>query len=213
MRESRIFLLLHALLLAACVGGPSSAPNLSLSDRFELVALRNRDGTQKDELIKWNWPIRVSITGSQTYHREVADHLALLGELTGLQTEMDAAQPNMIIDFSRNSDDAWCKFSIRGRGGRVYSEIIIDTDQSDLEIRICIIQEMTQSLGLVRDLDGRSDTNFTSYGRIDHLTKSDRQLIAILYDDRLRPGMPFDNAMAIVRQIVAEMAVEESLEQ
>lgn len=195
-----------AATLNACSADPVLAPDLSLADRFEYVTLRDRDGEPVDELIKWQAPIRVAVTGERDNEEEVAEHLALLGELTGLSTEMNSSAPNMRIDFSLRVEESWCRVDITGRAGSIRSDISIRTDQPDHEIGRCIVQEMTQSLGLVRDLDGRTDTNFTSYGfAVRDLTESDRQLIAILYDPRLHDGMPRDEVLAVLPEIVADV--------
>lgn len=199
------------LLLAGC-SAPAMAPDLNLHDRFELVALREEDGSAAAQLLKWQSSIRVMVTGGPQYRDAVAEHLALLGELTGLQTEMDAYNPNMIVNFGPRLEDSWCRLSVggpTGRPGLLSSEINIRTDQPDDEIQICIVQEMTQSLGLLRDLDGRDDTNFTSYGDIRELTATDRQLLAILYDDRLYSGMPRAEVLAVLPAIVADVQAEQ----
>lgn len=198
--------LIVLLILAACTADPATRPNLTLAERFELVALRTNEGTPQAELIKWNWPIRVRVTGSEQYKERVTSHLELLGELTGLPTEMDSNQPNMFIDFGPSVEEAWCQARITGRGGQLRSQIRIRTDQPATEIGRCIVQEMTQSLGLLRDLDGRTDTNFTSYGfSVTDLTEIDRQLVAILYDPRLRPGMLREKVLEILPEIIADL--------
>lgn len=192
------------LLLVGCASDPLSAPELSLAERFEAVALRE-DGRPAEELVKWSVPIRVMILGSQQYRSEVASHLQLLGQLTGLETEMDSLSPNMLVEFSLRNETAWCEVAVFGRNGRLRAEITIRTDQSDANIRRCIVQEMTQALGLAEDLDGRRDTTFSSGIGTDHLTDSDRQLVAILYDDRLYDGMLRAKVLAILPEIVADV--------
>lgn len=201
-------LLCLCALLTACAANSLSSPDLSIEDRFILVALRKNDGSPNEALIKWEWPIRVQMTGSQRYHDQVATHLALLGELTGLTTEMDAEWPNMVVDFSLREKDSWCLVSVRGHEGRLYADISIRTDQSQHDIQRCIVQEMTQALGLLEDTDGRRDTTFSSAIGTDYLTEADRQLLAILYDDRLKDGMPRDEVLTILPTIVAEIERE-----
>lgn len=201
--------LIAVLLLVACTTNPAAAPDLSLADRFVFVALRNDDGSFKNELVKWEGPIRVQVTGSQRYHQKVAEHLALLGDLTGRTTEMDAEWPNMVVDFSRREEDWWCLVSVRGQAGRLNANISIRTDQSEHDISRCIVQEMTQALGLLEDTDGRRDTTFSSAIGADHLTEADRQLLAILYDDRLHDGMPRDEVLAVLPEIVADVEAEQ----
>lgn len=194
------------VLLAACATDSVAVSDLTIENRFVLVALRNDDGSPKTELTKWEGPIRVQITGSQRYRDQVASHLALLEELTSLTTEMDANWPNMIIDFSLREKDWWCFVSVSGQAGRLSANISIRTDQSQHNIQRCIVQEMTQALGLLEDTDGRRDTAFSSAIGTDHLTELDRQLLAILYDNRLKDGMPRDDVLTLLPTIVADIS-------
>ena len=202
-------LIVLSLVFAGCAANPITAPDLPLADRFEMVAFGIHNGSTRNDLWKWSWPIRVRVTGDQSYHQHVADQLGLLGELTGLTTEMDSDRPNMVVDFSLREERSWCRYFLDHTTSRYSARISIRTDQPPSEIRRCIVQEMTQPLGLLNDLDGRTDTNFTSYGRIIEFTESDRLLLEILYDRRLLDRMPREEAMPIVRQIVAEMEAEQ----
>ena len=202
------------LLLVGCAVGQHAQPDLLLEERFVHVALRNDDGSSAEELVKWEGPIRVKVTGSQRYHEQVASHLTLLGDLTGRTTEMDAEWPNMVLDFSLREEDWWCFVSVTGQAGRLNAEISVRTDQSDHNIRRCIVQEMTQALGLLEDTDGRIDTTFSSAIGTDYLTDADRQLLAILYDDRLYDGMPRTEVLAMLPVIVADVeAAQEAVNQ
>ena len=96
-------------------------------------------------------------------------------------------------------------FAMAGiRDGRLQAMAFIRDGQSSRKTKLCVVQEMTQALGLIGDLDGRWDTNFASWGGADHLTEADRDLIRILYDDRLQHGMSESVGMPIVQQIIAE---------
>lgn len=198
------------LLLTSCAS-PATDPDLPLADRFQMVAFGTHNGRNYETLWRWSWPIRVQIEGDRTYADDVAGHLAQIGEMTGLHTEMDATwRPNMIIEFSGRVTQSWCRLDLERMSYRYSSRIYISTDLPEWEIALCIRQEMTQSLGLLNDLDGRDDTNFTSYGRVSELTMADRQLLAILYDDRLHDGMPRDQVLAILPEIIAEIEAEQA---
>lgn len=208
----RALMIAALLLVAACAPKPSLAPDLPLADRFQMVAFGTHNGRNYEDLWRWSWPIRVQVIGDRTYATEVASHLALLGELTGLHTEMDATwRPNMVIEFSGGVTQSWCRLDLQRGGTRFSSQIYISTDLPDWEISLCIRQEMTQSLGLLNDLDGRTDTNFTSYGRVSELTAADRQLLSILYDDRLHDGMARDHVLAILPEIVDDVKAAQDL--
>lgn len=197
-----------ALMVGACAAGPATEPDLSLADRFEVVAFDPHpfyDG----RLWRWGWPIRVQIIGSTAYRDSVADQVAQLGDITGLPTEMDSSRPTMTIEFSRRNRRVFCSFRVRGAPGAYTAAVYIATDQPARHIRRCIAQELSQAMGLFVDTDGRRDTTFSSGIGTDYLTESDLALFEILYDRRLWAGMTRDEAMPIVRQIVAEMEAEQ----
>ena len=67
--------------------------------------------------------------------------------------------------------------------------IIIPSDLPTRLIEQCIVQETTQVLGLFGDLDALTDTAFTSWTGTNYLTIDDQQIVRLLYDERLEPGM------------------------
>ena len=96
---------------------------------------------------------------------------------------------------------------------RYFAEVHIWIAIPDREIRQCIAQEMTQAMGPGGDLDGffgsRQDTVFASWGGALELTSADLQVLRILFDDRLRPGMPRDQVLAILPEIVADVEAQQ----
>ena len=198
----------HAIAVLFLVAGctsPATAPDLSLHDRFVLTAMTDGDGQPFDPLLKWTWPIRVRIVGSQDYRDLVVEHLALLSELTGQQVEMDSDWPNMTIEFSSRRAEWYCHFSLNGPTYLFRTTVFISTDQPDRHIRRCIVQELSQSMGFLADTDGRRDTTFSSRIGTDYLTEFDLALFATLYDDRLYSGMPRDRVLAVLPEIVADV--------
>lgn len=64
----------------------------------------------------------------------------------------------------------------------------------------CLVQEVTQVLGLMNDLETGVDSVFSDSGRQVALTARDRLMLRLLYDPRLRPGMPWAEAEPLLRQ-------------
>ncbi|WP_299396082.1 DUF2927 domain-containing protein [Pelagibius sp.] len=64
----------------------------------------------------------------------------------------------------------------------------------------CLVQEVTQVLGLMNDLDPTADSIFSDSGRQVALTERDRLLLRLLYDPTLRPGMSWAEAEPLTRQ-------------
>lgn len=194
-------------------------PDLLLADRFDLVAFRDEGGQVVDELYRWEWPLTVHYVGPAEYKPVVLAHMERLGALTGLPTGEDDMFAKMRIEIGHSFPDYGqlrgyeCAVQYGGNGARVF---ILDS-LPPRTIRQCIVQEMTQALGLGGDLDdwnnyvSRSDTVFASFQVADDLTEQDIALIRILYDPRLRSGLSRQEAMPIVRQIVLEMEAEQAV--
>lgn len=212
-----------AIVASACA--PTPLPELDMVERFRLVGFRDDMG-QPTHLHKWTAPILVSAQGADVDQRRlVEDHVALLGSLTGLEARIEDEDPNMVVMFGTAEElqpylDDWAQggdrvslpgfyrsdcFAMTGKtDGRAFAMAFIRDGQSERKTRLCVVQEITQALGLIGDIDGRWDTNFASWGGADDLTEADRDLIKILYDDRLQHGMTEAAGMLIVRQIITE---------
>ena len=204
-----------ALVLSACTPAVMDQ-DLALDERFDLVAFRDEDGRIVDELFRWYQPLTVHYVGPPEFKPDVIAHMERLGDLTGLPTGEDDMFATMRVEIGHDFADYGqllgyeCSVQYGGNGGRVF----IRDDLPPRVIRQCIVQEMTQALGLGGDLDdwdnyvSRPDTVFASFQIADDLTDHDIALIRILYDPRLRDGMSRAQAMPIVREIVAEMEQE-----
>ncbi len=69
----------------------------------------------------------------------------------------------------------------------------------------CIHEELTQTLGLMNDDPDVRPSIFNDDQEFALLTEHDEYLFRILHDPRLRNGMNKDEAMPIVRRIIAEL--------
>ncbi len=213
------------LLAAGVLAGCASQPPIALDERFRLVGFRDDMGLPR-ELYKWTAPIRVHAEGATKDQRQwVREHTELMGRITGLPASMDPDDPNLVVLFGNEETlqpylDDWalgadrlnwpgffrseCFAGVSGPGSDPFAMAFILQDMPERKTRLCIVQEMTQALGLFGDIDGRSDTNFASWGGAASLTEFDVALLEILYDPRLRSGMSETVGMRIVRQIIAE---------
>lgn len=80
-----------------------------------------------------------------------------------------------------------------------FSVVFIRTGRGERTVRGCLVQETTQVLGLLHDLDPAADSVFSDSGRQIGLTDRDRLLLRLLYDPRLKPGMAWAEAEPLVR--------------
>lgn len=197
------------LLLVGCTS-PATAPDLSLHDRFVLTALTRDDGSPVLRLWKWRDPIRLYYDGPEPYRDAVYRQAEQLSAITGLPFEIvPHPAANLFVEISDRDTPNICQFTTFGPPTRYFAEVHIWSEQPDREIRQCIAQEITQSLGPRGDLDGvvgsRQDTVFASYGGMDQLTEHDIAVLQILYDDRLHAGMPREEVLVLLPEIIADM--------
>ena len=87
----------------------------------------------------------------------------------------------------------------------VAAVILIPTDLGRFIVRACIIEELTQAMGLFNDSDDVEPSIFNDSSPNMALTDHDRILFRLLYDERLSPGMSWPEAEPIVRQAVKEI--------
>ncbi len=90
-------------------------------------------------------------------------------------------------------------------GGEIATAAIFVKAEIEEPLRTaCFVEEFTQTLGLVFDHDDVRPSIFNDDQEFIALTDHDRELIEILYDRRLRPGMSPKQTLPVVRRIVAE---------
>lgn len=86
-----------------------------------------------------------------------------------------------------------------------FSVVFIRTDRGARTVKGCLVQETTQILGLMNDLEPDADSVFSDSGKQVDLTDQDRLMIRLLYDARLKPGMGWAEAEPLARAALREM--------
>ncbi len=71
-------------------------------------------------------------------------------------------------------------------------------------MRACVVEELTQVLGLPNDSTAVAPSIFNDKSRHFELTAHDRLLLRILYDPRMTIGMPRKEALRTARRIIEE---------
>lgn len=72
-------------------------------------------------------------------------------------------------------------------------------------MRACVVEELTQVLGLPNDSAAVSPSIFNDKSRYFELTEHDRWMLKMLYDPRIPVGMPREAAIAMGRKILSEI--------
>jgi hypothetical protein len=166
-------------------------------------------------------------------HEELTErHLLHLQNITGLpiQSAKSIKDANLIIVFSQEASlkddlqnffdmgsasertrffrDSVClgHFSTQLNGSIQKAVVIIPVDRARKhgKLMACVVEELTQVMGLTNDSITVSPSIFNDRSRDHFLTGLDYILLKILYDQRLHIGMRKTEAMPVVQSIVAE---------
>lgn len=197
---------------------------------FEAVAFGDQYDPRRDigRVRKWAGPIRIALHGDEAprFGAAIRRYAAELSHLIGLSIHvLEALDPraNFEIRFvgwdqmekeaqafaprpewlGTIIEGAACLFIIR-RNDRyeiVRAVVLVSTRETDDHKARCLLEEMTQALGLPNDSDRIEPSIFNSFDRLSALTRADRMMLRILYDARMVPGQRRDEAMALARVI------------
>ncbi|MEM0989750.1 MAG: DUF2927 domain-containing protein [Pseudomonadota bacterium] len=96
----------------------------------------------------------------------------------------------------------------REPGEMLFGVALIRAEIPEPLLEACIEEELAQGMGLTADHQDLRPSIFNDDQEFALLTRQDALLLRVLYDPRLRPGMPVDDAMPIVRQIAQELLAE-----
>lgn len=108
-------------------------------------------------------------------------------------TEMPRSSYCLVFAWDPEDDGSYAK-----------AVAVIRGEHPDLLRLSCIHEELAQGMGLSNDSPGARPSVFNDDEEFGLLTAHDEELLRILYDPRLRPGMSAETAMPIVTEIVQE---------
>jgi hypothetical protein len=192
-----------------------------------------REGPTR-RLNKWVVPIRVHLdtrAGNAALHRRLAaQHVATLAAISGHDIRLveNKSSANVLAVFERAAklgalaeelfkdadvvkpilQQSVClgRYYTNARHEIVKAVVIIPPDRaaSKGKLPACVVEEITQVLGLPNDSNEVYPSIFNDRSVDNDLTEIDATLIRLLYDSRLRVGMTRGEALATVRRIVAE---------
>lgn len=178
---------------------------------------------EKGKVTKHLKPVKVK----KPYLRFIKNHLNSLVRTTGLKTEAadnSGKPPNFIINFmprdqlgnpnladvdpkllNKLASQGGCYFLMwaDGKTGSVRKAIIVvNSERLLIRINHCLLEEMTQSLGLPNDTNFIKVSIFSDSSRRTELTPTDKLILKVLYDPRMKAGLPRDQALPIAREII-----------
>ncbi len=181
---------------------------------------------------KWVEPVRIYLDSRVGYthiqEELVAMHLADLVRYTGhdIATTTDSNSANTLLVFdtennlrsladtlvpeARLSDEflnnsvCFATFYLNPDYSIKKSVIIIPVDRARGKAKLptCIVEELTQILGLVNDSDKVFPSIFNDKSIDQQLSHHDTQLLRLLYDPRVKAGMTREQVMPIIEELI-----------
>ncbi len=204
-----------------------------IAQSFYEVALGSEYGATQLKVHKWRTPLRIYVehrVGDQALHDSVLDaHIAHLRAITGLdiQRVTQVAEANVRYFFTREAElqslikrysgnaavkherGAVCMASIRANleSDIVFAAVYIPVDRARMHGKLvaCVVEELTQVLGLPRDSEKVFPSIFNDKTPDDLLTGLDDILLRILYDPRVVAGMDRSALAPVVSNIISEL--------
>lgn len=200
---------------------------------FFEVGLGAEHGISKNlNLRKWNKPIRIYVehnVGDKTLHNRLLNaHIDQLKEITKLdiqrvdnksaanifyfftrQSEIRQLVENKLgADVAKNLHGSVCLASAKINKKNVITSthifIPIDLARMHGKLVACIVEEITQSLGLFRDSELVFPSIFNDKTKNTLLTGLDEILLRLLSDKRIKAGMSKTELKPILMSILAE---------
>ncbi|MFT5482836.1 MAG: hypothetical protein ACI9GW_001490 [Halieaceae bacterium] len=181
---------------------------------------------------KWVEPVRVFVDSrSGLIHIQkklVTAHLANLARITGhdIQTTTDQKKANTLLVFDReknlrsladtlmpeaqltnkflNKSVCFATFYLNSDSSIRKAVIIIPVDRARARAKLptCVIEELTQIMGLVNDSDKVFPSIFNDKSIDEQLSQHDIRLLKLLYHPTVKAGMSREQVMPVIRGLV-----------
>ena len=207
-------------------------PQISyISNSFLEVGLGAEHGKSHNlNLRKWNKPLRIYVEhqiGDQPLHDQLLDaHISQLVKITNFDISRvkNKSEANVYYYFTKQSilpslvqneldqsvveylHGAICLANVKtDKGNNIISaHIFIPVDQARMHGKLvaCIVEELTQSLGLIRDSDLVFPSIFNDKTRNALLTGLDEILLRLLAEDTVKAGMSREELEPILHSIL-----------
>lgn len=201
-----------------------------LQQAFIEVAMRNEYDSAKHQVRKWQQPLRIWLdhrVGDEQKHTQVATmHIEHLAAITGheLQLVSNLQQSNVHLVFTRQSrwtqevaellgsgavknlHSAVCIASVRvnAAGEIVNAWIVIPVDQAQMHGKLvaCVVEELTQIMGLPNDSEKVFPSIFNDKTPQNLLSGLDGLLLKMLYYEEVTPGMSEDKVRGVLTPLL-----------
>ena len=88
-----------------------------------------------------------------------------------------------------------------------HSDVILTVDTGDFVFFDCAYEELLQSLGPINDTSSVPWTMFNDKVSMGYFDVYDQYILNLLYDPRIRPGMPVEEVRAVLPAVLADVRV------
>lgn len=95
--------------------------------------------------------------------------------------------------------------SVFTTNGIVRSDAIIVSDEGESLFRRCMVEEILQGLGPLNEHTSLRESMFNDRSRHTSFTKFDRYILNMLYDPRLKVGMPMSKVQPLLPNILGDI--------
>ncbi|MBW3694677.1 DUF2927 domain-containing protein [Vibrio sp. T187] len=201
-----------------------------VENAFYQVALRNEYAAGAKPLAKWSKPLKVWVehkVGDKELHQQLTElHLQHLQDITGLSISLVQQESNANVKWIFTQESTWVEdvpkatgvsstdhlkgaictagFSMNAKREIVRAGIVIPVDQARDKGKLlaCIVEEITQVLGLPNDSEDAYPSIFNDQTPNDLLSPLDVVLLKLLYEPELQAGMVEEELKPIVKKIL-----------
>lgn len=102
-----------------------------------------------------------------------------------------------------------CMARLFKKGDEIRKAVVLfPAERPKDHMRACVVEELTQVLGLPNDSSSVKPSIFNDKSRYFELTDHDRLMLRMLYDPRITVGMPREKALIVGRRVLDEIRPE-----
>jgi hypothetical protein len=180
---------------------------------------------------KWDGPIRIAFQGRvrPEYRRFAAAHLKTLAALTGVTFQvLKPGQKGQSLDLVFVPRAQMGKIKIPGVDPKLIAKlaapggcyflswkkpekriikavIVVNSERDKFGINHCLLEEISQSLGLPNDSDLIRPSLFSDRDQLTEPSRTDKILLKALYHPRMKAGLARREALRTATKIIAEL--------
>lgn len=218
---------------AAIVDGDVLRSNTNIADDFVELVFRNEQGRSRAYLSRWEDPVRVRLESPNLagYAPFLDSFLERMRNSAGVDiASTGSGSANLHIrlvepdDMRRALASAFCvvvpadaewsdfansndseRFRWSNKAELTEATVFIPADAVPFEVRLCLMEEITQALGPGNDLYRLADSIFNDDNAHSAPTSFDMLILRTLYDQRMKPGITESDAYEVALNILDEV--------